>query len=127
MLERIALIALGGALGSVLRYACLNVGERWSAAGVPLAVLAVNVLGGLAAGGIAAWLAGRDGSYDALRLLFLVGLLGGFTTFSAFTLEGLELLRSGALARAGLHAAAHVLCSLAAAALGVWAVRSALS
>lgn len=123
MLERVALIGLGGALGSVLRYGFLLLGARWSAAGVPLAVLAVNVLGGFATGCMASLALDRGPSADSLRLFAVVGLLGGFTTFSAFTWEGLELLRSGAVLRAGVHALAHVSISLAAAGLGVWAAR----
>lgn len=123
MIERWSWIALGGALGSLLRYGVLVLGARWSAAGVPLAVLAVNVLGGFATGVVASLTLARGASADSLRLFAVIGLLGGFTTFSAFTWEGVELLRAGAVARAAAHALAHVLLSLAAAALGIWAAR----
>ena len=124
MFERLALIALGGALGSLLRYGCLGLGARWSAAGLPLAVLAVNVLGAFAAGGVITFALSRGLAAENLRLFFVVGLLGAFTTFSAFTWEGFELLRSGEIARAAFHALLHVVLSLVAVALGVWAARA---
>ncbi len=125
-MERIGLIALGGALGTLLRHGCVLVGERWALAGIPLAVLVVNVLGSFAAGCLMTFAASRAGTSENLRLFAMVGVLGGFTTFSAFTWENLELARSGCLGRAAIHALLHVSLALCAVFVGAWAARSAL-
>ena len=87
-------VALGGALGAVLRYQTGGAVARWlgpsAAAAFPWATLAVNVTGSFAMGLLAGWLARHDGA-EGWRLLLGVGLLGGFTTFSAFSLEAVAL------------------------------------
>ena len=86
---QIGLVALGGALGSLARYGVGLAAARWLGLGFPWGTLTVNIIGGLAMGLLAA----RTGPGDeALRLLLGVGLLGGFTTFSAFSLETVRLL-----------------------------------
>ncbi len=122
-MERVAWIALGGALGAVMRHGCTSIGVRWVAAGIPLGVLIVNVIGSFAAGFVATLLAARPQSSENLRAFALVGLLGAFTTFSAFSNESVELLRSGAVGRASLHALLHLSLSIAAAWLGLSAAR----
>ena len=111
-------IALGGAAGSVARYACSVAALRWLGMGFPWGTMFVNVAGSFAIG-ILASLATADGrpllGPDA-RALLLVGLLGGFTTFSSFSLETLSLARSGALGAALLNVAGSVTLCLA----GVW-------
>jgi CrcB protein len=100
-------IALGGAAGSVLRYLTV------STVGAPWGTAAVNVAGCFTMGVLATLLARHP-----LAPLFLTGLLGGFTTFSAFSLDTLRLTQSGRLAEAALYAGASVLLSLAAVAIG---------
>ena len=78
----VLLVAAGGALGSVLRYAVSVLMVASLGAGFPWGTLAVNVLGSTAIGALAAL--GVEGGW---RLLLVTGLLGGFTTFSAFSLE----------------------------------------
>ncbi len=96
MLPHWALVAIGGAAGAALRYGV----SLWALAafgpGWPWGTLLVNVAGGFAMGALAA-LAGED---RALMALLGVGLLGGFTTFSAFSLETLRMLERGALVSA---------------------------
>jgi len=82
-------VALGGALGSAARYGVGVATARWLGAGFPWGTLIVNVAGGLAIGVLAA----RTEQADALRLLLGVGFLGGFTTFSAFSLETVRLMQ----------------------------------
>ena len=111
-------VAGGAAAGALLRWqaqAWLN--PVWSV--FPLGTLAVNAIGGLAIGVAAAWFSARPD--PLLQLLLMTGLLGGFTTFSAFSVESLSLLQRGAWGHALLHTLAHVLGSLACAALG-WIV-----
>ncbi|MEX2561126.1 MAG: fluoride efflux transporter CrcB, partial [Pirellulales bacterium] len=88
------LIALGGAFGSVLRYAMQGWFQRLSAGGFPVGTLAVNLIGCLAIGFLSGW-------FPAVlvrpeyRIGLLVGLLGGFTTFSALGLETFNLANEG--------------------------------
>jgi len=110
------LIALGGALGSVLRYMMV------AAIGAPLGTLAVNVLGSLAIGVLFIWLGARDG----WQLFLMTGVLGGFTTFSAFSLDTLKLVEGGQTLQALAYVAGSVTLSLAAVALGAALARGVL-
>ena len=123
LLERLGLIALGGALGAVLRVGCVTLGARWVAAGIPLAVLLVNVRGSFAAGVVMSLAVARPNGSENLRAFAMLGVLGAFTTFSAFSWENLELLRQGAFGRAGLHALLHVGLSVGAVIAGAWVAR----
>lgn len=116
-------VALGSAVGALLRWGVgLALNPLW--AGFPLGTLAINMAGGLVIGAAAAWLV-QPGDH-LLRLLLMTGLCGGFTTFSAFSLESLLMLQRGAVAMAVAHALAHVLGSLACAAVGWWLVQAVL-
>jgi len=102
-------VAVGGAFGAVLRYQLGRSMTGWigpAAMGVfPWATLAVNALGSLLMGVLAGWLTFRAGeSGEQMRLLLGVGLLGGFTTFSAFSLEMVLLIERGQLLFAALYA-----------------------
>ena len=103
------LIALGGAAGSVLRYLMV------SAIGAPLGTAAVNVLGSLAIGILFVVL----GSRESWHFLLMTGLLGGFTTFSAFSLDTLKLVEAGQPLQAAAYILGSVALSLIAVALGV--------
>lgn len=105
------------------RHGLFLAAARLAAGGIPLAVLAINVLGCVAAGWLAATLAVRQGGGEGLRLFALVGFLGAFTTFSAFGVENLELARQAGIGRAVLHAVLHVVLSLGAVALGALLAR----
>jgi CrcB protein len=99
------IVALGGALGAWLRFVA---GRLVGASTFPWATLTVNLIGSFAMGLLAGWLA-RHGSHgEAWRLLLGVGLLGGFTTFSAFSLELVLMIERGTLGSAALYAAASV-------------------
>ncbi|MEI7466311.1 MAG: CrcB family protein [Burkholderiales bacterium] len=108
-------VALGSALGGVLRWAVqLWLNARW--AGFPLGTLLVNGVGGLLVGVALVWFARTPN--ELLRLLLVTGILGGLTTFSAFTGESLTLLQRGDMGWALAHSAAHLLGSLACCAIG---------
>ena len=96
-------IALGGALGSVARYGCSSLVARWIGETFPWGTIIVNVVGSFVIG-LFATLTGPDGrviaSPDA-RQFVMVGLCGGYTTLSSFSLQTLNLVRDGALAQAG--------------------------
>lgn len=105
-----ALVALGGGSGAVLRYHMgRGIGQMLgpAAAAFPWATLAVNLLGSLLMGMLAASLA-RSADGETWRLLLGVGVLGGFTTFSAFSLELVALAERGAWASAAAYAVASV-------------------
>src|SRR6218665_4159445 len=97
------LVAAGGAVGSWLRFAIGRLLPT-GIGGFPWATVTVNVIGSFAMGLLAGWLA-RDASGDgeSWRLLLGVGLLGGFTTFSAFSLEVVRLAQRGTFGMAGLY------------------------
>jgi CrcB protein len=108
-------VAVGAVVGSLARWgAGLWLNPRW--AGFPLGTLFVNCLGGLLVGMVLFWL--ERSPNELLRLLLVTGLLGGFTTFSAFSAESLILLQRGEFLLALTHTAAHVVGGLVCAALG---------
>lgn len=111
----IGLVALGGATGAVLRALIAALIARLGFGALPLATLAVNVLGCLAMGGLMVLFA-RGSLKDEHRLLLCVGLLGAFTTFSAFAQESLDMLH----ARRFFALGAYVLLSNALCLGAVW-------
>jgi len=112
---QVAVISLGASAGAVLRWlAGLWLNDRWS--GFPLGTLFVNCAGGLLVGVALAWFERTPD--EMLRLLLVTGLLGGFTTFSAFSVESLVLLQRGEWALALGHTLAHVVGALVSAAIG---------
>lgn len=120
-------VALGGAIGSVLRYQVGRAMTHWlgpqAVTAFPWATLAVNLLGSLAMGLLAGWLARHGEHGEQLRLLLGVGLLGGFTTFSAFSLEMAMLLQRGQSVQAFAYITASVLMGLVALQLGLLVMR----
>ena len=116
-----AAVAGGAAIGALCRWgAGLWLNARWQ--GFPLGTLFVNLLGGLLIGVALVWLEPRP--HDTLRLFVMTGVLGGFTTFSAFSAESLTLPERGHRSMALAHTLAHVLGALACAALGVMLARA---
>jgi len=115
-------VAVGGAAGAVLRYGATMMAARLWGAEFPWGTIAINVLGSFVIGWFAtATLPGTatPASHEA-RLLVMTGLCGGFTTFSAFSLQTLDLLRSGDLAWAAANVVLSVLLCLTAVAAGFW-------
>jgi CrcB protein len=119
MIQSILLVALGGAAGSVARFLVVTAAGRMMA-GWPLGTLVVNVVGSLAIGVAYVLLAQRA----AIAPLVVAGFLGGFTTFSAFSLDAMKLWEGGQAMQAGAYVAASVILSLAAVALGAALARS---
>ena len=108
-------VAAGGIVGCLLRWlAGLWLNARWS--GFPLGTLFVNCVGGLLIGAALYWF--ERSPNETLRLLIVTGVLGGFTTFSSFSVESLIMLQRGELLLALTHTLAHVLGALACAAIG---------
>ncbi len=114
------LIALGGALGSVLRFwLSVSVQHRFLHSGFPIGTLSVNILGSLLVGFCYAVIAQRFAGNELLRAFVIFGILGGFTTFSTFSLETVNLVQSGFWLKALLNIIASVLTCVVAAAAGL--------
>lgn len=112
------LVALGGALGSVARFGVNVLTARTLGPFFPWGTLTVNVVGGLVMGLIAALLALRGGSGE-LRLFLMTGIMGGFTTFSAFSLDAVSLWERGDQGLAAAYVAASVALSIGALVAGL--------
>ena len=106
-----ALVALGSAVGGAARYAAYALMAR--ASGFPWGTLAVNYVGSFVIGWVAA-----TGPSQTMRLLLMTGICGGFTTFSAFSLDTISMMRDGLTGRALAYIAASLAGCLAATWLG---------
>jgi fluoride exporter len=113
-------VMAGGAIGAGLRY----LAGVWLAprGGFPVATFCVNLIGGFAMGLLAAALL-REHVSETARLFIGVGVLGGFTTFSAFSLESYQMLERGQFGLAVIYVAASIFGSLAALAIGYGIMR----
>ena len=113
-MTRIALIFLGSGLGGVLRYWMAVRVQAAIGGNFPVGTIAVNVLGCLAIGFLLTLLTGRLAIPEDYRLAIVAGVLGGFTTFSAFSMETYQLLLAGQTGRALANVAVSVVLGLAA-------------
>lgn len=113
-MNALLIVFAGGGVGSCLRYGMSQLVGRVYAGPFPFATLAVNVLGGLAMGLLVGWLAAKSDADNHLRLLLATGVLGGFTTFSAFTLETVMLWERQQHALAAAYAGLSVALAVAA-------------
>lgn len=123
-MQQLIWIGALGAAGSLARYGVTLAAQRWAGPDLPWGTLAVNVVGSALLGAIYE-LAARQGWSEEVKLALGTGFLGGFTTFSAFSVETLRLLEAGRTAEALGNAAGNLVLGLAAAALGVWLARLA--
>lgn len=122
MVQTLLYVAAGGAIGAGLRH-LTNVGAtRLFGHGVPVGTVIVNVLGSFLMGVLVVVIAKKGG--QGLAPFLMTGVLGGFTTFSAFSLDTLTLFERGAAASAALYVALSVGLSLAALVIGVFAARA---
>lgn len=116
-------VAVGGALGSLVRYLVTSGCTRWLGHGFPYGTLLVNVLGSLAMGALIGWMARATTGFESLRLLIGVGFLGGFTTFSAFSLDVVMLFERGEMLQVLLYLFASVTVSVMALMAGLYVMR----
>ena len=114
----LGLVALGGAIGSMLRWGLGGAVQRWTGSAFPWGTFTVNAAGSLAIGLVAALALERALVSPATRLFAIAGVLGGFTTFSAFSYETLALLRDAQWLAAAGYALGSVAVGIAAAAAG---------
>ena len=120
------LVFLGAGIGGALRHG-VNVGcARMCGTAFPWGTLTVNVAGSFLMGAVAAWLALKagEGWSQPMRLFLTTGILGGFTTFSAFSLDAVLLWEKGEIGPAGAYVAASVLLSITGLVAGLAMVRA---
>ena len=118
-------VALGGALGSMLRYALSSLIGKYNTTDFPYATFFINITGGFLMGvwiGFMATLLPEKPK--EMHLLVAVGVLGGYTTFSTFSLESYTLLEKGLWLQAALYMGGSVVLSIAALFGGLWLLRS---
>ncbi len=118
-------VAAGGAIGAMVRYALAALVMRGASTGFPYGTLAVNVLGSLLIGLLAGYFM-REGleAKPAMQAFLMTGILGGFTTFSAFSLETITMINRGDTLPALSYVGLSVVLSLAACAFGVWLLKA---
>ncbi|QQA43357.1 fluoride efflux transporter CrcB [Pelagovum pacificum] len=123
MLSTTLQVALGGAIGASARYLSgVGIGRLFGITGFPLGVIAVNVLGSFLMGLFAGALARRGLAH--LNPFLMTGVLGGFTTFSAFSLEAVTLYERGAVGQAAVYVIGSVVLSIGTLILGLTLARS---
>lgn len=107
-------VAMGGALGSLARYVVSIYVGRWLGSGFPWATLVINITGSFLIGALVETLALRWDTSQAMRAFLVVGLCGGYTTFSTFSLDVAVQLGRGATVAAALYVIASLTLSVAA-------------
>jgi len=117
-------VMIGGAIGAGARHLVNGAALRLVGASFPWGTMALNIVGSFAMGLLVGVLARRTGDTTTTRLFLATGVLGGFTTFSAFSLDFAMLWERGAQGQAMGYATASVLASLAAIFIGLWLVRA---
>lgn len=120
--QAIIWVALGGALGAVGRY-LVGLSLK-TASGFPWATMSVNIFGSLLMGLVIGWLSRQNGGGEALRLFIAVGILGGFTTFSAFSMDLFDLLQKREMAATMLYLGGSLIGGLVAFIIGFMALRA---
>ena len=118
------IVAVGGAIGSGLRHLVNMASLRLMGPSFPWGTLTVNIVGSFVMGAIVELIARRFGASNEMRLFIATGILGGFTTFSAFSLDTVVLWERGAVATCVAYVGLSVIGSLAALFAGLWLART---
>ena len=120
-------VFLGAGVGGVMRHAMNIWVARLAGTHFPMHTLVINVTGSLAMGLVTAWFAAKGGATGQLRLFLATGILGGYTTFSAFSLDAVLLWERHDYLLATLYVGGSVVGSLLGLVAGLWIVRTALA
>jgi len=124
MLRTLLVIALGGGIGSVLRFLSTNLVQKYCPTVFPIATLVINILGCFLIGIIVGLLERHELSNSNLKWFLVTGICGGYTTFSAFSYENVALFQSNNSGLAFLYIGASVISGLFAVWLGLFLVRA---
>lgn len=124
LMVNMLLVAIGGAIGASIRHIVNMAALRLLGPSFPWGTMAINIAGGFLMGVFIEVLARRFNASNELRLFVATGILGGFTTFSAFSLDFAVLWERGAVFSAASYALASVIGSILAIFLGLWLARS---
>lgn len=120
-------VAIGGAIGSVIRYIMMNILGHSLGNNFPYSTIIVNVSGSFLMGVLIGWLANAlPINAGNIRLLLAIGVLGGYTTFSSFSLDAITLMEEGRLLLMAFYILASVLLSLAGLVGGLYLMRTIL-
>lgn len=119
-------VFIGAGIGGVMRHYLNLCVTALAGSAFPYGILAINVLGSTAMGFLAGWLAFRAEVLPEVRLFLATGVLGGFTTFSAFSLDTALLMERGETFAAAAYVAGSVALSVLGLFIGLWAMRAAL-
>ena len=117
------IVFLGAGIGGAMRHGVNVAVTRAVGPGFPAGIMVINIIGCFAMGLIAGWFALRGQAGQEWRLLLTTGVLGGFTTFSAFSLDAALLYERGELGMMAAYVVGSVVLSLMAVFAGLWAVR----
>lgn len=120
----LGMVALGGALGSLMRYLVAGAVQPAWWSGFPFGIFVVNISGGLVMGLITALAALKLNLTPEIRAFLTTGILGGYTTFSTFSLDSAMLMERGAYAQASAYVIGSVVLSILALFAGLWLVRA---
>lgn len=120
------LVFIGAGIGGVMRHFMNLWVTALASSGFPFGILAINVVGSTLMGFVAGWFAFRGEVLPDLRLFLATGILGGFTTFSAFSLDTALLMERGETFAAAAYVVGSVVLSVLGLFLGLWAMRAAL-
>jgi len=118
------IVFLGGGIGAALRHGVNFGAARWLGAGFPWGTLIVNVTGSLIMGLIAGYFAFKGDVSQNWRLFLTTGILGGYTTFSAFSLDAAVLYERGEVSLAAVYVVASVVLSIAGLFVGMWLAKA---
>lgn len=114
-MKQLLFIGVGGFIGSIARYLVSKLNLTWQFYNIPMGTLVVNIIGSLLIGLISGLLVHQLTSSENLKLFLITGICGGFTTFSAFTFENLQLIQTG-------HTGTAVIYTIVSVFLGILAV-----
>jgi len=117
-MKQLLLVGFGGFIGSIARFFVSKLNLHWNLLSIPMGTLTVNILGSLIIGFIVGVSSKSDIITPGLRLFLMVGVCGGFTTFSSFTLENMTLMQNGQFASVLIYTGLSILFGFLAVYLG---------